>query len=259
VLITSVVLVLREVLEAAILIAILVAVSRSLGLSLRWILAACCLAVPGIFIYVSALETLTDSLEGAGQEVFNAALHLSVYLAALGVVTLAGARFRSLSPRWLALLMMLTVALAAIREGSEILVYLQGFAGDEAYRQAVFAGSAIGAGIGASIGVLTFAVLRAPGSTASVGICRVLLWLIGCGMVMQASMLLEQVDWLPAAEPLWSTADWIAEQSVLGEMLYAVFGYEATPSVVQVLIYAVCLALMILLSTWSAREEARYG
>ena len=79
-----------------------------------------------------------------------------------------------------------------------------------------------------------------------------LLCLIGAGMIMQATMLLEQVDWLPSGEPLWDSSGLLSEQSVAGELLYAVFGYEATPGPAQVVLYSTSLLLMLAVWWWSS-------
>jgi high-affinity iron transporter len=65
-------------------------------------------------------------------------------------------------------------------------------------------------------------------------------------MLMQASMLLEQVDWLPSATAVWDSSGLISERSIAGELLYAVFGYEATPSALQLALYLSGLAVMAL-------------
>lgn len=236
----SVILILREVLEAAILVSILLALSRNLGLGVRWLWWALPVAVIGTVAFASSLDVITDALDGAGQEVANASLQLLVYLLTVGILALLG-RGDAVRPA-LAVLMGGTVICALAREGSEMLIYIRGFASVVELRGAVFTGSAIGAGIGLSMGVLLYSALRAFNAKRA---CIVLLCFIGAGMVMQATMLLEQVDWLPAGRPVWDTSSLVAEQSITGELLYAVFGYEATPSLIQVALYCASLLLMV--------------
>ena len=250
-LLSSVILVLREVLEAAILVSVLVTMSRNLRLGLRWMWVCLPLAAVGAFLFAFALDDITDALDGAGQEVFNAALQLLVYLLTLGIVALSacspllasGARRQLLQ-----LFMGLAVTCALIREGSEIVVYVTGFAAAGDLRTAIFAGGAIGVGIGVSLGILLYAGLRALAPARSRAICLLLLCFIGAGMVMQAAMLLEQVDWLPAGKVVWDSSGLLAEQSVPGELLYAVFGYEATPSAIQLFLYLI--SLVAIAASW---------
>lgn len=232
----SVILVLREVLEAAVLVSVLLAMSRALGQGLRWAWWPLSLALVGSLLYASSMDILTDAFDGAGQEVVNASLQLLVFAATVMVVFFEGAWPRG-GWRTLRGMMIGAVTLALLREGSEIWLYVSGFAAAVDLRPSVLTGSAIGAGIGISFGVLLYAALRALPEARQRPTCRVLLALIGAGMVMQATLLLEQVDWLDAGRPLWDSGSIVSEASIAGELLYAVFGYEATPGLTQGLLY----------------------
>lgn len=233
-------------------VSVLLAMSRNLGLSTRWLLWSMLPTTAFIVLFASTFDVVTDAFDGAGQEVVSAALQGSVFLGIVLLVFLAeryrrGSEVGSQVIFWL---MALTVMCAMIREGSEILIYITGFAASEVHRTAVFAGSAVGAGIGISIGILLFSGLRAMGRGGSHALCVLLLALIGAGMVMQSTMLLEQVDWLSAGRQLWDSSALVSEQSITGQLLYAVFGYEATPGLVQALLYLGSLALVAI--SWSA-------
>jgi high-affinity iron transporter len=255
----SVVLILREVLEAAVLVSVLLALSRNLGLGGRWLWLWLSLpfAAVGTVVFASTLDTITDSLDGAGQEVANASLQLLVYLLTLCIVVIA-ARSPVKASRF-AFLMSGTVICAMIREGSEMYLYVTSFASVTEYRTAVFMGSAIGAGIGVSIGVLLYSALAALPIKSCYRLCILMLCLIAAGMVMQATMLLEQADWLPSGKPVWDSSFLISEQSIPGELMYAVFGYESTPSDVQMLLYITSLLLIsaaYVLGHFSRRPES---
>jgi high-affinity iron transporter len=247
-LLDSVVLILREVLEAAALVSVLLALSRSLEQQGRWVFWALAAGAIATFSFASNLESVTDALDGSGQEVANAVVQLGVYILALAIVTLsargrygtAGMQSSSLSA-----LMIACVACAVFREGAEIFVFVSGFTASAEYRTAVFAGSFIGAGIGVSLGILLYSGLRALAPGTGYRTAVLLLGLIGAGMAMQATILLEQIDWLPAGRPIWDSSWLIDEQSIAGELLYAVFGYEATPGGRQVVAYLAGLCLML--------------
>ena len=255
-LINSVVLILREVLEASMMISVLLALSLNMRCRLNWFWWSVPVAIVGALSYAASLDLITDSLDGAGQEVANAGLQILVYCFAVGIVwysasgDVSGSRVVKLT-----LLMASAVACAMIREGSEILIYITGFAAVEDQRTAVFAGSAIGAGIGLSVGVLLFFALRALDASRSKITALVLLGLIGAGMVLQSTMLLQQVDLLPMGQPVWDSEALISEQSIGGELLYAVFGYESSPSFIQVILYGLSIFFIFAIYTLSLSGE----
>jgi high-affinity iron transporter len=129
--------------------------------------------------------------------------------------------------------------LAVTREGSEILVFLQGFLGQSGQVRAVAIGSAIGFGIGLSVGLLLLYAqlpLRGPRTR---WIPMVLLALYGGNMMSQATLYLIQADWLQSGAALWNTSQWLPEHGVTGRLMYALVGYESSPSAAQVVSYAI--------------------
>ncbi len=257
-LLSSVILVLREVLEAAVLISVLLALGRHQHLGARWLRWAVPVAAVGALWFASALEGVTDALDGAGQEVANAGLQLSVYGLVLAVIALSAGRERGAAAPASALRVLMALALicAMVREGSEVALYIAGFAAD-ALRASVFTGAVIGAGIGVSLGILLYAALGMVSGPKGVRVCLGLLSLIGAGMVMQASMLLEQVDWLPTGPPVWDSSGLLSEQSLTGQLMYAVFGYESSPGALQVTLYVVSLALLLTTAWLATRSQGR--
>lgn len=242
-LLNSVILILREVMEASILISVLLALSLNLGCGARWLRWSLAAGLAGTVLFAASLELITDALDGAGQEVANATLQGMVYCFIVAIVWLSAACDSSRNSSALTAFMACAVACAMIREGSEILVYIAGFAAVEELRAAVYAGSALGAGIGLSLGVLLFSALQALTPQWARTACLVLLCLIGAGMVLQSTLLLEQVDWIPTGQAIWDSSALVNEESIAGQLLYAVFGYESTPGAVQVVLYVTSLLI----------------
>ena len=133
--------------------------------------------------------------------------------------------------------MALTVTLAITREGAEILVYVSGFWNVSDFFSAVALGSVIGACIGFSVGVLIYYLLLAQPIKWALPTSVLLIHLIAAGMASQATRLLIQADWIPAAGPMWDTSSILSEQSLTGQLLYALVGYEASPSGIEVVAY----------------------
>lgn len=242
-LLNSVVIVLREALEAALMISILLALSRILDIRVRWVAVALVLGLLSAALYGASLSTISDLFDGVGQEIANATLQFLVF-ASLMYCLYWLSRNQQPASATLPVVMALAVMLAIAREGSEILVFVSGFLHSEDFFASVAIGSTIGAIIGISVGVLFYYLLLALPPGRALPTAAVLLALVGAGMCAQATRLLIQADWLGASGPLWDTSSWLSEQSTIGQLLYALVGYEATPTAVEVIAHASSLIAM---------------
>ena len=148
------------------------------------------------------------------------------------------------------------MALAVSREGSEILIYLAGFWPLDDFLSGVGVGSLVGACIGMSIGVMFYYLLLAQRRRRALGLSLVLLGLLGASMASQATRLLIQADWITAGAPLWDTSGFLSEGSLPGQLLYALVGYEATPTAIEVAAYVGSL-VVIALATLAGRAAGR--
>jgi high-affinity iron transporter len=234
-LLTAVIIVLREVLEAALLISILSALSSILGLTRNWVGWSLGSGLCGAIMLAYYVDVISELFEGVGQEVTNAAIQLGIYLL-LGVFVYMVLQTRERMrhrEQVIKIIMASIVALAVTREGFEVLVYVTSFSMDLQQLLTVLVGTTVGASIGVSAGILTYYLLvnlRHPWSNAGgMG----LLFVVGAGLVSQAAQLLIQADWLPSQLPAWDSSSIIAEDSVTGQLLYALIGYEATPTAIQ--------------------------
>ena len=240
-LLNSVVIVLREVLEAALLMSVFLASARFLQVRNRWVISALVAGAIGAASYAYLLEPASELFDGVGQEVCNAMLQYAAF-ALLATVAFQFPRrmntaHSSSSPGSVVVLMALTVSLAITREGAEILVYVSGFWDLSDFFSAVALGSIIGACIGFSVGVLIYYSLLALPVRWSLPTSVALLHLIAAGMASQATRLLVQADWMQSAGPIWDTSNILSEQSLTGQLLYALVGYEASPSGIEALSY----------------------
>ena len=245
-LVNSVIIVLREVLEAALMVSVLLAVSRLLQLGTRWLVYALLLGGIGAAAYGRLINPISELFDGVGQELVNAGLQYAVF-AALAVTAFLTARQRgkpcagdSMLPTFMAI----SVALAVTREGSEILIYVSGFVQMSDVLSSVALGSLAGAAIGFSVGVLFYYMLLAMAPQRALVLSLVLLGLAASGMSAQATGLLIQADWISIAGPIWDSSAFIAEDSLTGQLLYALIGYEASPSATEAVIYAASAGVM---------------
>lgn len=256
-LLTSVIIILRETLEAAALIAILLALGRRHGMRVGWSGFAAAFGLLGAGLMSHGYAELSEWFDGVGYEVVNASLQLAIYLLIVAVIWQLATR-RAAAPAALMASMAAAVALAMAREGSEILLYAGSVGLGNAQGRQLLLGALIGGAIGLSIGVAFYYLLLAFPADRSRRVGLGLLLIFGAGMCGQAAMLLIQADWLPNQPSMWDSSGWLPESSVAGQLLYALVGYEATPSTVQVAIYAGALLiglLAILLGHLSRRPQ----
>ena len=257
-LLNFIVLVLRETLEASILISLMLVISIHRGLHLRWVFLALPLGLLGALAYAACLPLISEWFDYAGQEVSGATLQFLIYILVLLLFfNLRVHRSNSTNPQ-LVWLMIAVVAVAVIREGSELVIFFSGFLQGGGYWLNAATSGMIGLAIGMSTGALCYYLLLSCKSTTSLWICSLLLCLVVAGMVMQGTQLLMQADWLASRPALWDSNWLLAESSIAGQTAYAIFGYEATPSATELASYLFAMLLLcgpLLVRQFKYREQ----
>ena len=75
----------------------------------------------------------------------------------------------------------------------------------------------------------------------------VLLMVFAAGLLADAVQNLQQLGWLPVLDaPMWHSAGLLSEDSALGDVLHSFFGYSDAPTPLQMLLYAGYLAVVVL-------------
>lgn len=233
----AVVIILREVLEAALLTSLLMVLSRSRGQSLQWFWSALALGSVGGALYAWQIGWISELWDYTGQEWVNASLQVAIFCAALVLMSRIGNESTSGTT-----LMVLIVALAMVRELSEVLLYLHAYATDSLRFQRALLGGAIGFVTGVSVGVmLYFGLLWLPNRRTVQRTALVVMAIAISGILVQAVSLLMQIDVLPYLESVWDSSHLISERSVLGQLLYALLGYESAPTPWHLFVYVLAL------------------
>jgi high-affinity iron transporter len=74
----------------------------------------------------------------------------------------------------------------------------------------------------------------------------VLLMIFAAGLLADSVENLQQLGWLPVlAAPMWHSAGLLPESSALGDVLHSFFGYSDAPTPMQLLTYAAYLAIVL--------------
>ncbi|WP_444937862.1 FTR1 family protein [Microbulbifer sp. JMSA002] len=246
-LLTSVMVVLREVLEVALLLSVLLATTRMLDLRDRWFYIALLLGGLAAIVYGENLVRVSQALNGTGQELVNAGILITIYILLAIVTTLLLLNWRK-QQYHLPIIqgaMLLAVTLAIMREGSEVYVYLTSFWLHPPLLPSVIIGALLGAGIGYSLGALFYYFLCSLSPKYTLMTSCILLTILAAGMILQATQLFIQANLLPGQEPLWDSSQLLREDSIPGQLLFAIAGYEATPTPLEVMAYAGSIFLML--------------
>ena len=246
---STVILVLQELLEAALLVSVLLALSRlltrssveNLQISLRWLPVAGIAGLTGAWLYAVLTPVISEWFDYVGLEVTNALIQVVILLSLGGfcfMFSQSNRQSRTASLARIAPVLMGTmVALGVIREVSEIILYMDGVLTSPVNVSPAMLGAFIATGIGISSGIVLYFLILALPVIWSYRICMLLLALFAGNLASQATLLLTQADWLPYTRQLWDSSALIPEYSVTGQLLYALVGYEANPSLLQALLY----------------------
>jgi high-affinity iron transporter len=131
------------------------------------------------------------------------------------------------------------------REGIETMVFTLAI---------VFATSAHGVLVGALAGlVVSLFIANAMyrlGKRINIGlffrVVGALLMVFAAGILVDAVENLQELGWVPwLTHPMWSTAHTLSENSALGDIFHAFFGYADRPTALQGIVYVVYLTLAI--------------
>jgi high-affinity iron transporter len=268
------IIVFREVLEAVLVVGIVMAAVRGVPGRNRWISLGVAAGIAGALVVAWFAEAISNAAAGLGQELFNAiVLFLAVAMLGWHVAWMSrhgrkmaadlnavGAAVRA-GETTLAVLAGV-VAVAILREGSEIVLFLAGIvAGGATDNAGLLAGGAAGLAGGIAVGCLLYlGLIRIPGRYLF-SVTNWMILLLAAGMAAKGANFLVQAGWLPAlGENLWDTSALISDGSIVGTSLNALVGYVAEPSGIQAIFYVatvVVIGSLMLLLTPSTRPPAR--
>jgi len=138
------------------------------------------------------------------------------------------------------------VAVAVLREGSEIVLFLYGIVISQGTTGlGVLAGGLIGLALGAGLAYLTFKGLIAIPVRHLFRVTTLLISFMAAGMAVQAVAFLEQADLATKlSRTVWNTSAIVADDSLLGRILHTLLGYTDRPTQLQLLVYIVTLAVI---------------
>jgi len=249
------IIVFREVLEAALIVGIVMAASRGALHRGLWVSGGIAAGVLGAALVASFAAAIASAAQGMGQELFDAA----ILFAAVGMLgwhniwmarhgrdlasnaTQLGHDVRSgARPLWA---LAFAVALAVLREGSEIVLFLYGIAlAGQGGPLPMLVGGAIGLALGVAAGTTIYWGLVSIPMRLLFKVTSWLVLLLAAGLASQGAAFLMQADLLPPlGSNLWDTSFLLSDQSLAGRILHTLIGYTAQPAGIQLVFYGATL------------------
>ena len=246
----------REILEAALIIGIVAAATQGVARRGLWITVGVMVGVAGALVVAGLADVLVELADGMGQELFNASILIAavlmlawhnIWMAShsrelVAEMNQVGSAVKSGKEPLFALL--LVVALAVLREGAEVVLFLYGQLAQGVRLPDMLSGGFVGMAAGVSVGLaMYFGLLRIP-TGYLFAVTGWMILLLAAGMAAHAGAFLVQADTLPSWGQAWNSSGFLSNQSLLGGALQTLVGYDATPSVMQVLIYVATIVLI---------------
>jgi high-affinity iron transporter len=257
----SLIIVFREVFEAGLIIGIVMAVTSGVAGRRLWVAGGVAAGVLGACLVALFAGGLSQLFHGNGQELFNASIlgfavvmlgwhnvwmarhgrEIAAEMRATGEAVVEGSK--SLAA------LAVVVAIAVLREGSEVVLFLYGVAAAEGGASVnMLIGGVVGLGLGALVCFLTYVGLVTIPTRYLFAVTSTLIALLAAGMAAQAIAFLQQADILTALDQtVWDTSWILRDGSFLGRALHTLIGYVDQPTAMQLIVYTATLAIIALL------------
>lgn len=256
------VIIFREILEITLILGLVLAATPDVKNRLTWIVSGIVLGIIGSTIIAVFTSVIAQSFEGVGQDYFNAGLVSTVTIFLVWTVIWMESNGKKLSLRLKnhnkessSIVLMLIITATIFREGAEIVLFTYGaYTASSISLVALFLGTGLGILAGLSFGMAIYFGIFSFGPKLAFKICTILLSLVAAGMATQTVKLLNSSGLISLlSDPLWNSSNFIRENSLLGEMLNVLVGYNSQPTPLQLIVYISTLTVI-----WSVSKFKNY-
>ncbi|MCF2949242.1 hypothetical protein L0668_14075 [Paraglaciecola aquimarina] len=241
-LINSVVLLLSDALPIFILISLLWV---HLSFNRIWLPVSLIVGLGLTVLLVGKLNSLGNWLEGTGVELILFSIQVINYFLALYLTYqfIHKQTDKKLLIFSASIMLILTIA----NKGTNFVVYFSGYFGELGALQSMLVGLFLGLGICLSLMILLYFVLTWLDTKITSLISIICIPIYSIGQLTNSLPLLVQVDLINGSETIWDTQNILSDQSELGQLFNVLFGYQATPSFNQFVLYISTLLILLLM------------
>lgn len=256
---SSSIVVFREVFEIVLIVGIVLAATRAMPNRMTAIFIGFGAGLFGSALVALFTQQISSYAEGLGQEYFNAGIlltaaafigwtvlwmkkharHMKKHFEDVGhAVTEGKAPMLSLSA---------IIALALLREGSEIVLFTYGMLASGQSPMIILSGSMLGLAGGLIVGLLLYFGLIKLSVRIFFQVTSALLILLVAGMVSQAfGFLIAAGAFETLSYVVWDSSMILSEHSIIGQSLGTMIGYTARPTAIQIIAYLLTLTGLFL-------------
>jgi high-affinity iron transporter len=255
----ALIIVFREVFEAGLIIGIVLAATKSVPRRGWWIFSGIAGGLGGACFIAAFAGCIARLFHGSGQELLNAAVLFSavamlswhnIWMSSHGGELASGARrlgaeITSGTKNLRALTAV--VAIAILREGSEVVLFLYGlFASGSEPTKIILLGGAGGLLLGAILSFVLYRGLLTIPVRHFFKVTTVLITFLAAGLAAQGIASLQQGGYFEQwSAPIWNTSSILPEAGWAGRVLHTLIGYSDEPSGMQAVVYIATICAIV--------------
>jgi high-affinity iron transporter len=244
-LINTIILFFRDALPIFVLSTILLSILQRKGITHHWYYFAVLTSIGLSLMLLNTIGELSHLLDDTGREWFYASCYIFCYAVSLLLLSQQDKLDSQNTVKSLTILRLcagvLVVTVMALN-GANFLIYLTGFWSQNNASDVLITGVVLGIGICVSIAVLLYFFMAFINNYFRM-FRETMLIFFSAGLLMRATNLLIQIDAFPSNNFLWDSNHVILEDSEIGQLLTAFFGYDATPTLLQLALYILAIVM----------------
>ena len=251
----------REMLEAGLIIGIVLAATKGIHQRGLWVTSGVLAGIAGACLLALFANTISEAMAGTGQELFNSFVLISavIMLAWHNIWMARHGRHMAAEMKQIGydvstghkslLALAIVIAVAVLREGSEVVLFLYGIAiSAEDTFASMMLGGFIGLVLGGVLSVMMYlGLLRIPVKHLFT-VTSWMITLLAAGMASQAVSYLQQGGYITIlGNTVWDTSSILSEKTLFGQALHILVGYSDQPSQMQLVVYCVTITVIVTL------------
>lgn len=240
----------REILEIALILSVIAAATKGLKQQKRWIWSGIFLGLIGSSIIAIFAKNISDFASGIGMELFNASILICATLiicwTAIWMRVHARKVFSNIKKQTTKVIdgdlpkhtITLIIALAVLREGAEIIIFLYSMIASGQEAHLLILGALGGVGVGSTLGLLLYLGIISIPTKLIFKVTTILLFLIASGMAATSAKFLVAAGYFGSlSNTLWDTSNILSDKSITGQIMHVLLGYSSNPMAIQLIFY----------------------